>query len=48
MSDELAQEACIDGAGPLRFFREVLLPLSKTCRAALFVIQFICGRNQYL
>src|SRR6266536_1384390 len=40
--------ARIDGAGPMRFFREVLLPLSKTSIAALFVIQFIYGWNQYL
>ena len=38
----------IDGAGPLRFFKDVLLPLSKTSIAALFVIQFIYGWNQYL
>ena len=46
--DELAEAARIDGAGPLRFFRDVLLPLSKTSIAALFVIQFINGWNQYL
>ncbi len=46
--DELAEAARIDGAGPLRFFRDVLLPLSKTSMAALFVIQFIYGWNQYL
>ena len=46
--DELAEAARIDGAGPLRFFRDVLLPLSKTTIAALFVIQFIYGWNQYL
>jgi sn-glycerol 3-phosphate transport system permease protein len=46
--DELAEAARIDGAGPLRFFRDVLLPLSKTSIAALFVIQFIYGWNQYL
>ncbi|MDO8359231.1 MAG: sn-glycerol-3-phosphate ABC transporter permease UgpE [Devosia sp.] len=46
--DELAEAARIDGAGPLRFFKDVLLPLSKTSIAALFVIQFIYGWNQYL
>jgi len=46
--DELAEAARIDGAGPMRFFRDILLPLSKTSIAALFVIQFIYGWNQYL
>jgi sn-glycerol 3-phosphate transport system permease protein len=46
--DELAEAARIDGAGPMRFFIDVLLPLSKTSMAALFVIQFIYGWNQYL
>lgn len=46
--DELVEAARIDGAGPLRFFKDVLLPLSKTSIAALFVIQFIYGWNQYL
>jgi sn-glycerol 3-phosphate transport system permease protein len=46
--DELAEAARIDGAGPMRFFRDILLPLSKTNIAALFVIQFIYGWNQYL
>ena len=46
--DELAEAARVDGAGPLRFFWDVLLPLSKTSIAALFVIQFIYGWNQYL
>ena len=46
--EELAEAARIDGAGPLRFFRDVLLPLSRTSIAALFVIQFIYGWNQYL
>ena len=48
MPDELAEAARIDGAGPMRFFRDILLPLSKTSVAALFVIQFIYGWNQYL
>jgi sn-glycerol 3-phosphate transport system permease protein len=46
--DELAEAARIDGAGPMRFFFDVLLPLSATSIAALFVIQFIYGWNQYL
>jgi sn-glycerol 3-phosphate transport system permease protein len=46
--DELAEAARIDGAGPMRFFKDVLLPLSKTNIAALFVIQFVYGWNQYL
>jgi sn-glycerol 3-phosphate transport system permease protein len=46
--EELAEAARIDGAGPMRFFRDILLPLSKTSIAALFVIQFIYGWNQYL
>ena len=46
--DELVEAARIDGAGPLRFFKDVLLPLSATSVAALFVIQFIYGWNQYL
>jgi len=46
--EELAEAARMDGAGPLRFFWDVVLPLSKTSIAALFVIQFIYGWNQYL
>jgi sn-glycerol 3-phosphate transport system permease protein len=46
--DELAEAARMDGAGPMRFFWNVVLPLSKTTMAALFVIQFIYGWNQYL
>jgi sn-glycerol 3-phosphate transport system permease protein len=46
--DELAEAARIDGAGPMRFFFDVVLPLSKTNIAALFVILFIHGWNQYL
>ncbi|MDH5537808.1 MAG: sn-glycerol-3-phosphate ABC transporter permease UgpE, partial [Rhizobacter sp.] len=46
--DELVEAARIDGAGPMRFFKDVLLPLSTTSIAALFVIQFIYGWNQYL
>lgn len=46
--DELAEAARIDGAGPMRFFWDILLPLSRTNIAALFVILFIYGWNQYL
>lgn len=46
--DELVEAARMDGAGPMRFFRDILLPLSRTSIAALFVIQFIYGWNQYL
>jgi sn-glycerol 3-phosphate transport system permease protein len=46
--DELVEAARMDGAGPMRFFKDVLIPLSKTSIAALFVIQFIYGWNQYL
>ncbi|MBS1135051.1 MAG: ugpE, partial [Burkholderiaceae bacterium] len=46
--DELAEAARIDGAGPMRFFFTILVPLSVTNIAAMFVIQFIYGWNQYL
>ena len=46
--EELVEAARMDGAGPMRFFKDVLLPLSRTSIAALFVIQFIYGWNQYL
>ena len=46
--DELVEAARIDGAGAMRFFKDILVPLSKTSIAALFVIQFIYGWNQYL
>ncbi len=46
--DELAEAARVDGAGPLRFFWDILLPMSRTNIAALFVILFIYGWNQYL
>ena len=46
--DELVEAARIDGAGPMRFFRDILLPLSRTNIAALFIILFIYGWNQYL
>ena len=46
--DELVEAARIDGAGPLRFLWDVLIPLSRTNIAALFVILFIYGWRQYL
>ncbi|WP_456300232.1 sn-glycerol-3-phosphate ABC transporter permease UgpE [Roseomonas populi] len=46
--DEFVEAAKIDGAGPLRFLKDVVLPLSLTNIAALFVILFIYGWNQYL
>jgi sn-glycerol 3-phosphate transport system permease protein len=46
--DELLEASKIDGAGPFKFFKDTLLPLSITTIAALFVIQFIYGWNQYL
>ena len=46
--DELAEAARVDGAGPVRFFFDILLPLSRTNIAALCVILFIYGWNQYL
>ena len=46
--DELVEAARVDGAGPMRFFKDILAPLSVTSIAALFVIQFIYGWNQYL
>ncbi|OEU55080.1 MAG: glycerol-3-phosphate transporter [Desulfobulbaceae bacterium S3730MH12] len=46
--DELLEAARIDGAGPMRFFWDILLPISRTNIAALFVILFIYGWNQYL
>jgi len=45
---ELAEAARIDGAGPMRFFWDVVVPLSRSNIAALFVIMFIYGWNQYL
>ena len=46
--DELVEAARIDRAGPVRFFWDILLPLSRTNIAALFIILFIYGWNQYL
>ncbi len=46
--DELSEAARVDGAGPMRFFKDILFPMSRTNIAALFVILFIYGWNQYL
>jgi sn-glycerol 3-phosphate transport system permease protein len=46
--DELTEAARVDGAGPIRFFIDILVPMSRTNIAALFVILFIYGWNQYL
>ena len=46
--DELIEAARVDGAGPICFFFDMVLPLSKTNIAALFVILFIFGWNQFL
>jgi sn-glycerol 3-phosphate transport system permease protein len=46
--DELMEAARVDGAGPMKFFRDILLPLSRTNIAALFIILFVYGWNQYL
>lgn len=46
--DELIEAARIDGAGPMRFFFDILLPMSRTTLSALFIIMFIYGWNQYL
>jgi sn-glycerol 3-phosphate transport system permease protein len=46
--DELTEAARVDGARPMQFFWDILLPMSRTNMAALFVILFIYGWNQYL
>ena len=46
--NELVEAARVDAAGPMRFFKDILIPLSKTNIAALFVILFIYGWTQYL
>ena len=48
LPNELIEAAKVDGAGPVRFLIDILLPLSKTNIAALFIIMFIYGWNQYL
>ncbi len=46
--EELCEAAKMDGASAMTFFRKILLPLSKTNIAALVVIEFVYGWNQYL
>lgn len=46
--DELLEASRIDGAGPVKFFIDILLPLSRTMIAAMFIIMFVYGWNQYL
>ena len=46
--EELVEAAKMDGAGPVKFFIDVLVPLSKTMIAAMFIIMFVYGWNQYL
>lgn len=46
--NELIEAARIDGAGPIKFFIDILVPLSKTMIAAIFIIMFVFGWNQYL
>jgi len=46
--DEMLEAARIDGAGPFKFFIDILVPLSRTMMAAIFIIMFIYGWNQYL
>ena len=46
--EELVEAARIDGAGPVKFFIDILVPLSKTMIAAMFIIMFVYGWNQYL
>lgn len=46
--DELLEAARIDAAGPFKFFIDILVPLSRTMIAAIFIIMFVYGWNQYL
>jgi sn-glycerol 3-phosphate transport system permease protein len=46
--DELVEAAKMDGAGALRFLKDILMPLSKTNMAALGTIMFVWAWNQYL
>lgn len=46
--EELVEAARIDGAGPVKFFIDILVPLSRTMIAAMFIIMFVFGWNQYL
>lgn len=46
--EEMIEAARIDGAGPVKFFIDILVPLSRTMIAAMFIIMFVFGWNQYL
>lgn len=46
--DEILEAARLDGAGSVRFFIDILVPLSQTMIAAIFIIMFVVGWNQYL
>ncbi|MEV4607850.1 ABC transporter permease subunit [Neorhizobium sp. LMR1-1-1.1] len=46
--EELLEAARIDGAGPFKFFIDILVPISRTMIAAIFIIMFVYGWNQYL
>jgi len=46
--EEMQEAARIDGAGPVRFFVDILVPISRTMIAAIFIIMFVVGWNQYL
>lgn len=46
--EEMMEAARIDGAGPIKFFIDILVPLSQTMIAAMFIIMFVYGWNQYL
>lgn len=46
--EEILEAARLDGAGPWKFFIDILVPISKTMIAALFIIMFVVGWNQYL
>jgi len=46
--NELLEAATLDNAGPWRFFKDILVPLSRTMMAAIFIIMFVVGWNQYL
>ncbi len=46
--DELLEAARLDGATAWQFFKDILVPLSKTMIAAILIIMFVVGWNQYL
>ena len=46
--EELLEAARLDGAGPFKFFIDILVPLSRTMIAAMFIFMFVVGWNQYL